>query len=84
MANFLIAYDLKKSGQNYECITEKLTKLGAFHSQQSVWLLNSQSTCATIRDHLKGCLDTNDELIVVKIEDWATYRMPQDAEYLRK
>ncbi|WP_418884831.1 hypothetical protein [Agrobacterium cavarae] len=83
MAKFMIAYDLKQQGQNYNCITEKLKKLNAFHSQGSVWLLKSDTTCKDLRDHLKGCLDSNDELMVVQISDWASYQMPHDAKYLK-
>lgn len=82
MANFLIAYDLKQQGQNYECITQKLKDLRAFHSQYSVWLLKADTTAATLRDHLKTCCDKNDELMVVEIETWASYGMQPDADYL--
>ncbi|RVP18691.1 hypothetical protein VPK21_004754 [Sinorhizobium kummerowiae] len=82
MPDFMIAYDLKQVGQNYTCITDKLKKLGAFHSQGSVWLLKSTTNCKALRDHLKGCLDGNDELMVVQISDWASYQMNPDAAYL--
>lgn len=82
MANFIIAYDLKTAGQNYRCITEKLEKLGAFHSQGSVWLLKSASTASALRDHLKTCCDENDELFIAEIKTWASYQMPHDAKYL--
>lgn len=82
MANFMIAYDLKKSGQNYTCITEKLKAMNALHSQGSVWLHKADTTCAAIRDHLKSCLDDNDELMVVQISTWASYQMPHDAKFL--
>jgi hypothetical protein len=82
MAKFMIAYDLKKSGQNYTCITDKLKAMNAFHSQGSVWLYKGETNCKVIRDHLKGCLDENDELMVVQISDWASYQMPHDAKYL--
>ncbi len=83
MSLFVITYDLKQQGQNYECMTEKLRKLGAFHSQQLVWLLKSTSTAAALRDHLKECCDANDELLVAKIDGWASWNMPKDAEYLK-
>lgn len=82
MANFMIAYDLKQHGQNYNCITEKLKKLNAFHSQGSVWLYKGATNCKALRDHLKSCLDDNDELMVVEIADWASYQMPHDAKFL--
>lgn len=83
MAKFLIAYDLKQQGQNYTCIIGKLNSLGAFHSQQSVWVLKANTNSVALRDHLKDCLDQNDELIVVQFDEaWATWNMNADAEYL--
>ncbi|CAN7509448.1 hypothetical protein [Pararhizobium sp. LjRoot238] len=82
MGLFAIAYDLKKQGQNYTCITDKLKALKAFHSQGSVWILKSTSKPSALRDHLKGCLDENDELLVAEVSDWATWNMQHDATYM--
>ncbi|WP_223566926.1 hypothetical protein [Agrobacterium tumefaciens] len=82
MANFMIAYDLKQQGQNYTCIVDKLKKMNAFHSQGSVWLYKGTTTCAAIRNALQSCLDENDELAVVQIEDWASCNMPHDTKYI--
>lgn len=82
MGNFVVAYDLKKQGQNYECIIEKLKKLKSFHAQGSVWFVKYPGTAAQLRDHLSPCCDTNDVLFVGKLETWAGYHMPKGAEFL--
>jgi len=67
MGAYVIAYDLRQQGQNYTCVTKKLSDLGAWHMQGSVWILKTDSTAVQIRDHLLPCLDSNDKLFVGKL-----------------
>lgn len=65
MPAFVVAYDLKKVGQNYTCIADKLDAYPThWHMQGSVWIIASDKTAAQIRDDLRACLDTNDECFV--------------------
>jgi hypothetical protein len=65
MAALLVAYDLKKQGQNYTCITTKLEAYPThWHMQGSVWIIQTNETPAQVRDKLKSCLDSNDNLFV--------------------
>jgi len=82
MADFVVAYDLKQKGQNYECITGKLKKLSSFHAQGSVWFVKYDGTAAELRDHLKDCCDSNDVLFVGHLATWSGYHMPKGAEFL--
>lgn len=82
MADFVVAYDLKQKGQNYDCIIGKLKKLTSFHAQGSVWFVKYGGTAGDLRDYLKSCCDDNDRLFVGKIATWAGYRMPKGAEFL--
>lgn len=79
MSAFIIAYDLNKQGQNYDCIIKKLEELGAWHMQQSVWILSSTSSASSIRDALGDCLDKNDRLFVGKITAGAWKGLGTDA-----
>lgn len=79
MAAFIIAYDLREQGQNYDCIIGKLEKLGAWHMQQSVWIVQSDSSAGDIRTHLAECLDANDHLFVGKLSAGAWKGLPKDA-----
>lgn len=74
MASHIVAYDLHKQGQNYDCIIKKLEAYGTYwHIQGSVWIIKSDQTCAQIRDHLKTCLDDNDKLFVGRLTGEAAW-----------
>ncbi|CAE6836386.1 hypothetical protein [Xanthomonas arboricola] len=75
MSGFIVSYDLYAQGQNYPCITEKLKAMGAWHMQQSVWIVSTNQSSAQLRDHLKPCLDANDKLFVGKLSEaaWQGY-----------
>jgi len=77
MSLFLVAYDLKKVGQNYECMSRKLEALATYwHFQGSVWLVEWGGSPYTLANELEGCLDTNDELFVTRVSSdaaWSGY-----------
>lgn len=75
MAIHIIAYDLHKTGQNYECLKTKLEKYPAcWHMQGSVWVIKSSKSPTIIRDELASCLDSNDNLLVAKLHGDAAWR----------
>ena len=74
MATCIVAYDLLKAGQNYDCLCEKLNAYPThWHMQQSVWVLETSQTAVQVRDNLAGCLDTNDKLFVAKLDGEAAW-----------
>ena len=83
MACFVVAYDLNKVGQNYECITTELKKLPYCHAQGSVWFVEYSGSAVELRDALNGCLDENDRLFVSEISKaWAGQHMPTCGKWL--
>lgn len=79
MKTYLISYDLLNPGADYARLHDAIKGLanGYWHHLESVWLVNSNLSCVEIRDKLKGCLDTNDKLLVVELGAlWATYNIP--------
>ena len=84
MAVYIVTYDLKKFGQNYTCVTDKLNKLKAHHAQGSVWFVSTTSTETDLRDHLQPCLDANDELFVALLTSgrWAGVNNHDDKVWL--
>jgi hypothetical protein len=83
MTAFTVCYDLKKIGQNYTCITEKLKKLPHCHAQGSVWLVDYSGTASDLRNHLGTCLDANDTLFVDYVsKSWAGQGMPVCGKWL--
>lgn len=74
MYTYIVTYDLHKHGQNYDCIHNKLRSYGKWcHLQQSVWLIATSRSAVQIRDHLSGCLDGNDKLLVAKLSGEAAW-----------
>ncbi len=72
MAALLVAYDLKKVGQNYDCITKKLKAYAShWHMQGSVWVIQTEETAVQVRDKLRLCLDSNDNLFVARLTETA-------------
>ena len=83
MPCFVVAYDLNKVGQNYECLTAKIKALSHCHAQGSVWFVEHAGPETALRDYLKPCLDENDRLFVSAIsKTWAGYNMPVCGKWL--
>ncbi|MCC8555460.1 hypothetical protein [Xanthomonas hortorum] len=69
MAIYMIGYDLNRQGQNYSGLIEKIKEIanGYWHHLDSTWLISHAGSAAVIRDALKPFIDSNDELLVVKL-----------------
>lgn len=72
MATYLIMFDLNKEGAGYSAAHKKLTdRLSAlfptfWKNLDSTWIVVTSLTVVQIRDDLRGYIDSNDELLVVK------------------
>lgn len=69
MATYLIGYDLNASGQDYKNLTDSIKEIsnGWWHNLDSTWVIKHAGPATTIRNSLKQHLDSNDELLVVKL-----------------
>jgi len=78
MANYVISYDLIED-KNYEDLIERIKSLGTWAKPlESFWLVVSDSSASAIRDTLKGVVDKDDKIIIIKLgDDWATYNISQ-------
>jgi hypothetical protein len=84
-AHYLISYDLRAPGRNYDGLYEALAAAKAVRALESVWLLDDPKQGAEVRDALRTHLDANDGVIVIGIgsSNWATYfAKPGAAEWL--
>lgn len=74
MSVVLVTYDLKKPGQSYEPVHQYLKTYSYCKGLESVWLLDTLKSPATIRDELKTLVDKNDTVFAVRIaREWASY-----------
>ena len=68
----MIGYDINKEGAVYRAANKALTdKIKAefepwWHHLDSTWFVVSDRSAVDIRDILQTCLDSNDELLVLK------------------
>ena len=75
MATYLIGYDLNSPGQGYDDLIEAIKNLanGWWHHLDSTWIINHSGSATVIRDALKPHIDSNDELLVVKLSGEAAW-----------
>ncbi|OBW93008.1 CRISPR-associated protein Cas2 [Gallibacterium salpingitidis] len=72
MRNYLISYDLYKSGQNYNKLISYIESYSVWAKiHQSVWYIKSNKSCDQIRNELLACVDYNDSLFVAEMNDAA-------------
>ncbi len=67
MTDYVVSYDLKKPGQNYQPLWDELARLGAHRTLESLWLLNVKNTSKEIVDHLKKFVDANDAIWALEL-----------------
>jgi len=74
MAIILVTYDLKQPGRNYTPVHNYLRQFTYCKGLESVYLLDTAVSTATIRDSLRSVIDENDVVFVVRItQDWASW-----------
>lgn len=74
MAIFIVSYDLRAPGRNYESLYKALRSVSFAHPLESFWLVEHNGPASLIRDTLKGHLDKNDGVAVIEFTehaDWA-------------
>ena len=67
MATHIISYDLRKPGQNYDALYERIKTYDNWaHIAKSTWAVVTAKTAEQVRDNLFAVMDDNDRLVVVK------------------
>lgn len=88
MQNYLIGYDLNKSGQNYDLLIENIKKLSPdnwWHCLNSTWIIKSSLNSLEIAKILCSFIDENDELIVTLVtKDTSWYFKGKCSEWLQE
>ena len=64
----LITYDLRKAGQNYDGLIQKIKDLGMWAKVcESVWIVKTIMSSVKVRDALLSQIDSNDRLFVTSL-----------------
>ena len=80
MSVYLVTYDLRTPGRNYQALYDRLSALGQWVrvAESSVVLSNVTMTASSINNYLWEVMDANDVLFVGQI-NLATWRgLPQE------
>ena len=70
---YLITYDLKNPGKNYNELYDGIKQLGRawWHYMDSVWLIQTQLSVDDCNNNLRPFMDNNDYIFVVDITNQA-------------
>lgn len=85
----IVSYDLggPETSGDYKKIGEYMRTFGTrCKPLESFWMVDTDLTCAQLRDHIKQYLDSNDKLLVLRWDqaNWATWGMSKDVnDWLR-
>jgi hypothetical protein len=81
MPTYLVTYDLRKPGRNYQSLYDVLEKTWQCgRVAESVWIGNMKGPAPAVRDAFLTEVDGNDRLFVLEIKlgtDWAATRAIQ-------
>ncbi|QOF71855.1 SinR family protein [Aminobacter sp. SR38] len=73
MAVFVVTYDLRQPGRNYQPLYDRLAAWKALHCLDSVWIIKWDTNSQTIRDDLLNHMDSNDGLLVAQLSGQAAW-----------
>lgn len=93
MKTYLITYDLRKTGQNYDGLIRAIELYPNRHPMQSTWFIKTDASAEAVFNHLKAFVDPNDSIFISEVtankqgwipkEIWAFIESPL-AALLRK
>jgi len=85
MNTYLITFDLVAPGRNYQPVYDYMaTFADSMKPLQTVYLVSTSKTAATIRTELKTHIDENDKILVVQHSGgWATSNLPKTTVWLQ-
>ena len=75
MSTIQINYDLVAPGRNYQPVYNYIKSHGTWaRPLQSLWLIRTNKTAATVRNELNRLVDRNDKVATFDVtnDDWAT------------
>ncbi len=65
---YIITYDLRKEGQNYDALYKKIMSLGqTLHPLQNLWFLDTAYDLNTISDQIRTVVDSNDYIFTAQL-----------------
>jgi hypothetical protein len=85
MGVFIVTYDLRRPGKDYEPLLKAIRRYTHCHALKSAFFIDTTEDRLVIRDKLKAHVDENDQLYVMKLAgDWATTRSELCTQWLQR
>jgi len=83
MKTLLISYDLKglETSDDYKKLIEYIKNYGTWAKPlYSQWFVRTEKTCTTVRDEIKGEVDSNDKVLVLDVTgiNWSAYNLSKE------
>jgi hypothetical protein len=79
MANYMISYDAPAL-TDYQPFYEAISEHNAAHLLESVWVINTTSSAAEVRDWTSNLLGSAAKIAVIELNiDWATRKVDKEA-----
>lgn len=86
--NYLVSYDLNKSGKDYDGVYKAIEKASSgtwCRPLESVWVIQSNLTTQAIYDVIAPHIDSNDRLLVIEVANSAAWCLDQKvSDYIKK
>ena len=75
MPCYIISYDLRKPGRNYDSLYEAIKSYGTWaHINESLWAVVTEQNSIEVRDKLLQHMDSNDRIFVIRSGTAAAWR----------
>jgi len=85
MSVYIVTYDLRKPGKDYEPLLTAIRKYTNCHCLKSAFFIDTTESASDVRDKLTKLIDSNDQLYVLKLTGtWAATRKEDCTEWLKQ
>jgi hypothetical protein len=85
MAVLLVAYDLKRPGQNYPGLLDTIKSFPWARLSESSYAIETQLSPTQVRDRVRAFLDQNDHIYVITLtRPWNSWGLNDVNEWLRQ
>lgn len=84
---YLLSYDLKAPGRNYQNLYDLLERLDAVRILESVWLLDTHYNATQLESAFNAVTDSNDQHCIIELEprsDYAAYALKAGVQFLNR
>lgn len=86
MAVYIVGYDLRRPGQDYDKLFAAIKAYGTYwHCLDSTWIIRTSLTAQQVRNDLMRYIDQNDKMLVAELTGQAAWTgfTANDAQWMQ-